>query len=112
MTSKGYGRRLQATEYEYVKKEILEYILYSNIENVVVEGIILYLNLLDENINLSYDFLAKMTSLRYLKIHSRIWYLKNNVYLLEGLDLCSDKLEYFQWDNYCDSYFPSNFCVK
>ncbi|KAL2342219.1 hypothetical protein Fmac_010159 [Flemingia macrophylla] len=90
-------------------KEVVD-ILKRNKENDVVEGIILDLILLDESLNLSYDFLTKMTCLRFFKIHG--YDRKKSFNLPDGLKSFSDKLRYLHWD-YCSlESLPSKFCAE
>ncbi|KAL2342234.1 hypothetical protein Fmac_010174 [Flemingia macrophylla] len=119
---------IQEMGHEIVRQEFIKYperrsrlwkheevvdILKRNKENDVVEGIILDLELLDENLNLSYDFLGKMTCLRILKIHSYIMKMKSfNIYLSNGLESFSDKLRYLHWDHCCLESLPSKFCAE
>ncbi|KAL2342191.1 hypothetical protein Fmac_010131 [Flemingia macrophylla] len=120
---------IQEMGYEIVRQECIKYserrsrlwkhrevvdILKRKKENDVVEGIILNLELLDESLNLSYDFFTKMTCLRLLKIHGNIYKEKGsfNIYLHDGLESFSDKLRYFYWDKCCLESWPSKFCAE
>ncbi|KAL2342190.1 hypothetical protein Fmac_010130 [Flemingia macrophylla] len=100
-------RRSRLWKYEEVVN-----ILKRNKENDVVEGIILDLKLLDESLNLSYDFLAKMTCLRFFKIHGYNIYTKKSFNLPDGLESFSDKLRYLHWSNCCLESLPSKFCAE
>ncbi|KAL2341059.1 hypothetical protein Fmac_008999 [Flemingia macrophylla] len=93
-------------------KEVVD-VLKKNKGNDVIEGITLGLQKLNEDLYLSSDSLAKMTSLRYFKIH-KYWYRKKSfsVYLPDGLDSCFHKLEYLHWDGYCLKSLPSNFYAE
>ncbi|KAG4975720.1 hypothetical protein JHK86_035194 [Glycine max] len=79
----------------------------------VVEGIILNLHKLTGDLFLSSDSLAKMTNLRFLRIHKG-WRSNNqfNVFLSNGLESLSNKLRYLHWDECCLESLPSNFCAE
>ncbi|KAL2342233.1 hypothetical protein Fmac_010173 [Flemingia macrophylla] len=93
-------------------EEVID-VLKRNKKNEVVEGIILNLELLDESLNLSYDFLANMTCLRILKIHGyRDEKESFNIYFPNGLESFSNKLRYLHWNQCCLESLPSKFCVE
>ncbi|KAL2341458.1 hypothetical protein Fmac_009398 [Flemingia macrophylla] len=97
------------------KHEEVVDVLKKNKENDIVEGIILNLELLNENLNLSNDFLAKMINLRFFKIYKEYYWIKQeqfNIYLHDNLESLSDKLRYFHWDNCCLKSLPSKFCAE
>nr|KYP32022.1 Putative disease resistance protein At4g11170 family [Cajanus cajan] len=79
-----------------------------------VEGIILNLDALTEDLCLSSDTLAKMANVRFLKIHKvRYWdEYKFNLYLPHGLKSLSNKLRYLRWDGFCLESLSSNFCAE
>lgn len=62
---------------------------------------------------MSSDSLAKMTNLRFLRIHKG-WRSNNqfNVFLSNGLESLSNKLRYLHWDECCLESLPSNFCAE
>jgi len=58
------------------------------------------------------DFLAKMTNVRFLKIHSWSKFNIFNVYLPNGLSTLSHKMRYLHWDGFCLESLPSIFCAE
>ncbi|KAL2341468.1 hypothetical protein Fmac_009408 [Flemingia macrophylla] len=121
---------IQEMGYEIIRQESIKYpkrrsrlwkhdevvdVLKKNKENDIVEGIILNLELLNENLNLSNDFLAKMTNLRFFKIYNKYYWIKQeqfNIYLRDNLKSLSDKLRYFHWDGCCLESLSSKFCAE
>ncbi|KAH1100295.1 hypothetical protein AAZX31_13G060100 [Glycine max] len=101
------GRRSRLWKHEEVH-DVLKY----NKGTEVVEGVILDLSKLTEDLYLSFDFLAKMTNVRFLKIHSWSKFTIFNVYLPNGLDSLSYKLRYLHWDGFCLESLPSRFCAE
>nr|KYP53531.1 TMV resistance protein N [Cajanus cajan] len=78
-----------------------------------VEGIILNLDTLTEDLCLSSDFLAKMPNVRFLKIYTKHWSRnKFNVSLPHGLKSFSYKLRYLRWDGFCLESLSCNFCAE
>ncbi|RDX93478.1 putative disease resistance protein, partial [Mucuna pruriens] len=102
------GRRSRLYKHE----EVL-HVLKHNKGSDVVEGIILDLHKLTEDLYLSSDSFAMMINLRFLQIHKGWWSdNKFNVYLRNGLESLSDKLRYLHWDECCLESLPSNFCAE
>ncbi|XP_020229206.1 disease resistance protein RPP2A [Cajanus cajan] len=103
------GRRSRLWKHDEVY-EVLKY----NKGTYDVEGIILNLDTLTEDLCLSFDCLAKMANVRFLKIHKvRYWdEYKFNLYLPHGLKSLSNKLRYLRWDGFCLESLPSNFCAE
>ncbi|CAJ1969249.1 unnamed protein product [Sphenostylis stenocarpa] len=87
-------------------------VLKNNKGTEVVEGIILNLSKLVENLFLSSDSLAKMTNMRFLKIHGWSKFTIFNVCFPNGLDTLSHKMRYLYWDGFCLESLPSNFCAE
>ncbi|KAK7401115.1 hypothetical protein VNO78_12430 [Psophocarpus tetragonolobus] len=95
---------------------------YENIESLlkigsnegteVVEGIILDLSKLTEDLYLSSDFLAKMTNMRFLKFHNWSKFTIFNLYFCNGLDSFPFKLRYLHLDGFSLKSLPSNFCTE
>ncbi|RDX91622.1 TMV resistance protein N, partial [Mucuna pruriens] len=102
------GRRSRLWRPEEVH-DVLKY----NRGTDVVEGLIIDLSKLSGDLYLSSDSLAKMTNLRFLKIHRGYqWSSRFNLYLQNGLDSLSYKLRYLEWDAFCLELLPSNFCAE
>ncbi|XP_020224075.1 TMV resistance protein N [Cajanus cajan] len=106
--SKDIGRRSRLWKHE----DVLD-VLKHNKGTDVVEGIDLDLFKLTRDLNVSFNSLAKMTNLRFLRIHG-VWMYecKYNVYLTNDLNESFNKLRYLYWDHFKLEYFPSNFCVE
>ncbi|RDX79531.1 TMV resistance protein N, partial [Mucuna pruriens] len=104
---KDLGRRSRLWKHEEVH-DVLKY----NRGTDFVEGIILDLEKLPGDLYLSSDSFAKMTNMRFLKIHRRKWGRKFSVYLPNGLDSLSYKLRYLEWEGFCLKSLPSNFCAE
>ncbi|KAK7401101.1 hypothetical protein VNO78_12415 [Psophocarpus tetragonolobus] len=101
------GRRSRLWKYEEVH-DVLKY----NKGTDFVEGIILDLEKLVGDLYLNSDCLAKMTNMRFLKIHGWKRGCRFNVYLPNGLESLSCKLRYLQWEGFCLKSLPSNFCAE
>ncbi|XP_014519090.1 TMV resistance protein N isoform X1 [Vigna radiata var. radiata] len=101
------GRRSRLWKHEEVH-EVFKY----NKGTDIVEGIILDLSKLIEDLYLSSDFLAKMTNVRFFKIHSWSKFNIFNVYLPNGLNTLSHKMRYLHWDGFCLESLPANFCAE
>ncbi|KAG4935751.1 hypothetical protein JHK85_050670 [Glycine max] len=78
----------------------------------VVEGIILSLRKLTEALRLSFDFLAKMTNLRFLQFYDGWDDYGSKVPVPTGFESLPDKLRYLHWEGFCLESLPLNFCAE
>lgn len=53
-----------------------------------------------------------MPNLRFLKIYSECWGKGSNINVPFNIVLFSNKLRYFQWDEYPLKSLPINFCTE
>ncbi|KAL2339968.1 hypothetical protein Fmac_007908 [Flemingia macrophylla] len=77
-----------------------------------VEGMILDLEKLAGDLYLTSDSFARMSNMRFLKIHRWKWGRKFSLYLPNGLESLSYKLRYLEWEGFCLKSLPSNFCAE
>ncbi|KAK8473258.1 hypothetical protein PHAVU_001G093900 [Phaseolus vulgaris] len=104
---KDLGRRSGLWKHEEVR-DVLKY----NKGTDFVEGIILDLEKLGGDLYLSCDSLAKMTNMRFLRIHRRKWGCRFSVHLPDGIESLPNKLRYLEWEGFCLKSLPSNFCAE
>ncbi|KAH1197504.1 putative WRKY transcription factor 19 [Glycine max] len=94
---KDLGRRSRLWKHREVC-DILKY----NKGTEIVEGIIVYLQNLTQDLCLRSSSLAKITNVIN----------KFSVKFPNGLESLPNKLRYLHWDEFCLESFPSNFCVE
>ena len=67
---------------------------------------------LTEALRLSFDFLAKMTNLRFLQFYDGWDDYGSKVPVPTGFESLPDKLRYLHWEGFCLESLPLNFCAE